>query len=115
MIATVAILERERTVEQGVLSGRLKLALVILGIVILALVLVQLVLSNFLAIQGEKISSIETQIKKIELENNILKSQIAQAGSIYQIMKKAEEQGLKKPQNFFFIRENFALSGKIAR
>lgn len=113
MIASVAILEREQAVEQSVLSGRFKFAFGLLGIVILILVFIQLALSNFLAIQGEKISSIDAQIKKIQLDNNVLKSQIAQAGSIHKIMKKAEEQGLKKPQNFLFIRENFALSGKI--
>lgn len=115
MIASVAILKREQIVEHSLLSGRLRFVFVLLGVVIFALVIVQVALSNFLAIQGAKISSIDRRIESIELENKILKSRIAQTGSISRIIKKAEELGLKKPESFLFVRENFALSGKIER
>ena len=110
MIASIAIVGHEQAVESEVVSGKLKFLLVLVGLLIFGLVAIQLVLANFLATQGEKIATLEKGISDVDLENKILRSQIATQGSISRILDKAKAQGMEKPQKFFFVSDSFALS-----
>ena len=63
----------------------------------LSLVFTQLVFANNLAIDGQKLSSFEDDIKKLEAENTTLKVEIAKESSLTNLFKLAATQGFTKP------------------
>ncbi len=80
-------------------TGSVKLKmLMLLGFILAGLFFTQLVFANNLATDGEKLSQVQQNIKRLERENITLKAQIAQESSFANLSKKAVELGFKKPQ-----------------
>jgi len=76
---------------------RLKI-LVVIAILVVSLVSSQLVFANNLAVDGQKLSEIDDQIKNLDAQNTTLKIEIAKISSLTQLSQKAEVLGFVKPQ-----------------
>ena len=63
----------------------------------------QLVFANNLATDGQKLSSVDDQIKELEAQNTTLKMQIAQASSFVNLSKKAKDLGFSKPSKLIAL------------
>ncbi|MBI2594619.1 hypothetical protein HYW39_02925 [Candidatus Curtissbacteria bacterium] len=80
------------------LIGRIKVkVLVTVGLVAAALFMGQLIFANKLATDGQKLAEIEAEIRHLEQNNNILKTEIAKESSFVTISRKAYELGFGKP------------------
>ena len=80
------------------LIGKIKVQVLIIMAVATVLVLsAQLVFAATLATNGQKVSQIEQQIKRLEEENTDLKVQIAQESSLATLATKAKKLGFSQP------------------
>ncbi len=78
--------------------GTIKIKLLFLiGVLIIGLFFTQLVFANNLATDGQKLSDVQQEIKRLESENMTLKADIATESSLNTLSKKAEVLGFKKP------------------
>ena len=93
--------------------NKARIILVILAIILFALIGLQLFLANYLATQGQRASDLEVKIKNLQEANKDLKMQISQKGSFKEVLEKSKELGFKKPESFFFVKENFAVAEKM--
>lgn len=81
------------------LIGKIKLQVIIfLSVVAGFLILTQLIFAAHLATDGQKLSQIEQEIKKLESQNTSLKIEVAKESSLSNLSKKAGDLGFKKPQ-----------------
>lgn len=79
--------------------GKIRLkVLVAVAILVATLVFTQLVFANNLALDGQKLSKIDNQIKQLEAENTTLKVKIANVSSLTALAQKAQELRFVKPQ-----------------
>lgn len=84
--------------EQFQFAGKITVKLlVVVSILISTLFVSQLVFANNLATDGQKLSNVDLEIKKLEAENTTLKVQIANVSSFINLSKKAQELGFGKP------------------
>lgn len=65
--------------------------------VVTFLIFAQLVFANNLAVDGQKLSQIEEEIKKLEAENTTLNVEIAKSSSFASLSKRAADLGFAKP------------------
>ncbi len=80
------------------LLGRVKVKVVLVAcMTVLGLFFAQLVFANNLATDGERLTQIRDEIRKLELENNTLKIQIVQSASLDFLSQKAPTLGFSKP------------------
>lgn len=80
------------------LRGVVRLRVLLAFFVFLGLLLAsQLVFAASLATDGQKLSQIDEEIKKLESENNIIKAKIAQESSLLTLSKKAQQNGFVQP------------------
>ncbi len=78
--------------------GKVKIKLLFLiGIVISSLFFTQLVFANNLATDGQKLSEVQQEMRRLERENMTLKADIAAESSLNTLSKKAEVMGFKRP------------------
>jgi cell division protein FtsL len=94
----------------SIVLSKAKFIFIILAIILFILIALQLFLANYLAIQGQRTSEVEAKIKSIQEANKDLKREISQKGSLKEVLEKAEKLGFKKPQKFFFVKENSAVA-----
>lgn len=113
MISHTVLADARIGLSSGITVTKARLVFVILAVILFILIGIQLVLANHLAAQGQKASDLEAKIKKIEEENKDLKMQINKQGSLKEVQEKAERLGFKKPQKFFFVKENFPVAGNL--
>ncbi|MBI2327219.1 hypothetical protein HYU92_02765 [Candidatus Curtissbacteria bacterium] len=79
------------------LIGRVKVkVLVVTAIIILVVLATQMVFAASLATDGQKISQIDQEIEKLEIENINLKVQITQQSSFKTLKEKAKTLGFEK-------------------
>lgn len=71
--------------------------LVVVSLLVASLFVSQLVFANNLATDGQRLSTVDLEIQKLEAENTTLKVQIANASSFVSLTKKAQELGFIKP------------------
>lgn len=84
--------------EQFNFAGKITVKLlVVVSILVGSLFVSQLVFANNLATDGQKLSSVDEEIQKLEAENTTLKMQIATVSSFNNLSKKAQELGFGKP------------------
>lgn len=82
------------------LSGKIKLkVMVFLALFVGLLFFSQLVFANNLATDGQKLSEVESEIKKLERENVDLVTKIASESSLSTLSKKAQKSGFIRPAN----------------
>lgn len=80
-------------------GGKIRLrVLVAVFILVIALVFAQLVFANNLAVDGQKLSEIDDEIKNLEAQNTTLRVEIAKTSSLTSLGKRAHELGFIKPQ-----------------
>lgn len=80
------------------IPGTVKIKLLFLvGILITGLFFTQLVFANNLATDGQKLSEVQQEIKRLERENMTLKADIAGESSLNTLSIKADILGFKKP------------------
>ena len=78
--------------------GAVKIKIMVVFIAIIGvLVSAQLVFANNLATDGAKLSHINEEIRFLESENTIIRSQIAEESSFVTLSQKAKELGFEKP------------------
>lgn len=81
------------------LVGKIKVKLLVVAtLMVFTLIFAQLVFANSLAVDGQKLSKIEEQIKSLEAENTTLKVEIAKESALSNLDDKAEQKGFKKPK-----------------
>lgn len=86
------------------LVGRIKVKLLVaISLVVLSLFFSQLVLASNLAVDGQKLSEIEEEIETLEAENTTLKVEISKQSSLFQLSKKAQEQGFGQPSQIIIL------------
>lgn len=79
-------------------QGKIALKIIFFAsLVAMSLIFAQLVFANNLAIDGQKLSVLEEDIKNLEAENTTLKVEIAKESSLTNLYKKAEYEGFTKP------------------
>ena len=80
-------------------GGKIRLrVLVTVFVLVFALVFTQLVFANNLAVDGQKLSEIDHEIKNLEAQNTTLKVEIASTSALTSLNKRAQELGFVKPQ-----------------
>ena len=75
-----------------------------LFILIFLLIFANLVASNRLSTTGEKIKALEERIERLDSESSSLELEIAKAGSISGLIKKAERLGFAHSPKVFYLR-----------
>lgn len=81
------------------LIGKIRVKLlVITALMVFTLIFAQLVFASSLAVDGQRLSKIEEQIKSLEAENTTLKVEIAKESALSNLAQKAEAKGFKKPK-----------------
>jgi cell division protein FtsB len=86
------------------LKGKVKVrVLVVFASLVTTLFAAQLVFANNLATDGQKLSQIQGEIKKIEAENMTLKVTIAKESSLAGLSKKAQDMGYQKPSKLISL------------
>ena len=82
------------------LFGKIKVQVLLAAAVsVMALFFAQLVFANSLATDGVKLAQIETEIKKLESENSLVRGRIAQISSLRALSAKALDLGFEAPQS----------------
>ena len=82
--------------------GKVKLKILVLFAVILTTLFgAQIVFASNLTSDGEKLHLITSEIEKLESENILLKSKIAQLASLTNLSQKAQALGFDKPSKVF--------------
>lgn len=76
----------------------------LLFILIVFLIFANLVASNRLSTTGEKIKALEEKIERLDSESSSLELEIAKAGSISGLIKKAERLGFVHSPKVFYLR-----------
>ena len=71
--------------------------LVAVTTVVTFLIFAQLVFANNLAVDGQKLSQVEEEIKNLQAENTALKVEIAKASSFTTLSQQANDLGFMKP------------------
>jgi uncharacterized membrane protein (DUF106 family) len=80
------------------IPGTIKIKLLFLvGILIAGLFFAQLVFANNLATDGQKLSEVQQEMRRLERENMTLKADIAGESSLNTLSQKADILGFKKP------------------
>lgn len=78
--------------------GTIKIKLLFfIGILITGLFFTQLVFANNLATDGQKLSDVQREMRRLERDNMTLKVAIASESSLTNLTKKADFLGFKKP------------------
>jgi len=78
-------------------TGKIKLkVLLVFSFLIIALVFAQIIFSSNLAVDGQKLSNVNSEIKQLEASNNILRVAIAKESSFSSLSLKAQELGFAK-------------------
>ncbi len=90
--------------EQFNFAGKITVKLlVIVSLLVASLFISQLVFANNLATGGQKLSSVDEEIQKLEAENTTLKMQIAEASSFINLSKKSKDLGFSKPSKLIAL------------
>lgn len=91
--------------SKNVLSrGTIKVKVIFVFVFLLSsLVFTQLVFANNLATGGQKLSSVQKQIRLLEDQNTTLKTEIAKASSLTNLYTKANALGFKKPSKLTIL------------
>lgn len=85
-------------------KGRITLKLlVVLAFLVVLLVSAQLIYANSLATDGQKLSDVESEIKKLETENKNLKIQISEESSLSSLSKRVQDLGFQKPSKLIVL------------
>lgn len=80
------------------LPGKIKVKLVLFfTLSVTFLIFAQLVFAGNLAVNGQKVASIEKEIQELEIENTALKVEIAEDTSLSNLSLKADKLGFQKP------------------
>ncbi|OGD97175.1 hypothetical protein A3A49_02205 [Candidatus Curtissbacteria bacterium RIFCSPLOWO2_01_FULL_38_11b] len=86
------------------LIGKIRVKLlVVFALVIFTLFTAQIVFASNLAVDGQKKSKVDEQIKVLEAQNTILKIEIAKESSLTSLVKKAKDLGFKNPEDILNI------------
>lgn len=81
------------------LIGKIKLKVLIIScFLILAVLTTQMVFASSLAVDGEKLSQIEQELERLDVENTQLRARIAQESSFKTLSQKATQLGFTKPK-----------------
>lgn len=89
----------------SLIAGAIRLKVVFIALfAIIALFTTQLVFANSLATDGEKLSQVQKEIKRLERENMSLKAEIAQSSALSNLSIKAKGLGFTKPTNVTIIK-----------
>ena len=77
--------------------------IICIALVIFTLFTAQIVFASNLAVDGQKKSKVDEQIKVLEAQNTILKIEIAKESSLTSLVKKAKDLGFKNPEDILNI------------
>lgn len=86
--------------KNTVATGKIKLKVLLsFSALIIALIFVQMIFSSNVAIDGQKLSNVNSEIKNLESENNKLRVAIAKESSFSNLTVEAKELGFGRPEN----------------
>lgn len=87
------------------MGQKLKKIIKIISIFIIIIGLyLQIFMSNSLAGQGEKLASLESEIARLEYENNQLQEDIAKMTSVYKLSESVDKLGFKPPEKIIYLK-----------
>ena len=92
--------KRPRLLSRG--SAKVKIIL-IFSMITTCMIFTQLVFANNLATDGQKLSELQVEIKKIESENTSFKAEIAKKSALTNLAEKANDLGFKKPEKLTIL------------
>jgi cell division protein FtsL len=72
-------------------------------LVVILLALVQIFIAHQLVTAGKKVGELEKLAAKIEIQNEKLKEEINQNGSLVIVSQRAEKLGFKKANDLFYL------------